>query len=124
MDKKVYNTRVVPFVIYSKRIVNGREHTIAIENLTTEEIKNMSCEPRMLFETKEHTYMVEMSLTFHGGTSVKWSLYYVFDELTKVEQEKYFDRSIVIPTTIEKVVPMDGKSSKKYFGKKKKKTKI
>lgn len=117
MEKKVYDTRVIPFVKNDIKIKNGKEHKVIVDNLTREEIKNMSCEPRMLWENKEHVYMAEMPLTFNGGTGIKWSLYYVFDELTVEEQRKYFNRSIVIPTTIKSVVKVYGDSSKRFFGK-------
>lgn len=123
MEREIYNTRVIPFVRYEKRVKNGKEYEVAIDNLTSTEIKNMSCDPRMLWETKEHVYMAEMPLTFKGGTGIKWSLYYVFDELTEEEKAKYFDRSVIIRTTIEKVVEIYGDSSKSFFGKRKVKEK-
>lgn len=78
----------------------------------------MSCEPRILWQNEEYIYMAEMPLSFSGGTSVKGYLYYVFAELTFEEQEKYFDRSIVIPTTVKNVVGIYDDSSKRFFDKK------
>ena len=118
MEKKVYDTRVIPFVKYEKRIKKGKEYTVAVDNLTKEERDNMSSEPKMLWENREHIYVAELPLAYNEGTGVKWSLYYVFDELTKEEQDKYFDRSIIIPMTREKVVKVYGESSKRFFGKK------
>lgn len=117
MDKQIYDTRVVPFVIHQKEEKNGLVETRAVENLTQYEIDNMSCDPRMLWRNKERVYMAEMPLAFNEGTSVKWALYYLFDELTIEEQEKYLDRSIIIPTTIEKVVKVYDEKSKSFFGK-------
>lgn len=119
VEKKVYETRVIPFVKEEIKVKNGRISKKIVDNLSQSEIKNMSCEPRMLWENKEHVYMAEMPLAFNGCTSVKWSLYYVYDELTSEEQAKYFDRSIVIPTTIQSVVKVYGDSSKKVFSKRK-----
>lgn len=118
-EKKVYDTRVIPFIREEQRVKNGRVSKKIVDNLSQSEIKNMSCEPRMLWENKEHVYMAEVPLAFNGGTSVKWSLYYVYDELTSEEQAKYFDRSIIIPTTIESVVKVYGDNSKKIFGRRK-----
>lgn len=119
IGKKIYDTRVIPFVKEEVRVKNGKVSKKIVDNLSQSEIRSMSCEPRMLWENKEHVYMAEMPLAYNGGTSVKWSLYYVFDELTSEEQAKYFDRSIVIPTTIESVVKVYGDSSKKVFSKRK-----
>lgn len=118
MSIDVYDTRVVPFVRYEKIQKNGKTYEVTIDNLTNDERKNMSCEPRMLWQNEEHIYMAEMPLSFSEGTSVKSYLYYVFAELTFEEQEKYFDRSIVIPTTVKNVVEIYDDSSKKIFGKK------
>ena len=119
MEKQVYDTRVIPFVRYEKRIKNGKPYTKVTDNFTKEERDNMSCEPRILWENKQHVYMAELPLAYRQGTGVKWSLCYVFDELTQEEQDKYFDRSIVIPMTRESVVKVYGEESKKFFGKKK-----
>ena len=115
MEKKIYDTRVIPLVRYEKNEKNGKE--VVIDNLTVEERNNMSCAPRMLRENREHVYIAEMPLAFRGS-GILGSLYYVFDELTKEEQERFFDRSIIIPTTIEKVVEVYDVSSKRIFSKK------
>lgn len=116
-EKKIYDVRVVPFVLCKKNEETGK--IIKIDNLSNKEIKNMSCDPRMLWETQENVYVAEMPLTFNGGTGVKWSLYYVFSELTQEEQEKYYDRSIIISMTRPNVVQVYGEESKKFFGKRK-----
>lgn len=117
-EKQIYDTRVIPFVKYEEKTRKGKKYIKVIENLSKEEIKNMSCEPRMLWE-REHVYVAELPLAYNEGTGIKWALYYVFSELTKEEQEKYIDRSIVIPMTRESVVKIYGESSKRFFGKKK-----
>lgn len=116
MEKKIYDTRVVPLVMTNEKFEK-------IDNLSNEEIKNMSCDPRILWQNSDRVYMAEMPLAYKGGTGIKWSLYYVFNELTKEEQAKYFDRSVVIRTTIKDVVQVYEESSKRFFGKKKTKRK-
>lgn len=124
MEQEIYEVRVLPFVLEAEKMVNGKKYIERIDNLNNEEIKNMSCEPRMFWQRSNRTYMAEMPLTYKGGTSIKWSLLYVFEELTKEEQEKYFDRSITIYTTEKDVVKVYGESSKKFFGRIKTKKKI
>ena len=124
MEQEIYEIRVLPFVLLDEKIVNGKKYVERIDNLNNEEIKNMSCEPRMFWQKTDRTYMAEMPLAYKGGTGVKWSLLYVFEELTKEEQEKYFDRSVIIHTTEKDVVKVYGEASKKFFGKKKSKKKV
>lgn len=116
MEKEIYELRVLPFVVTKEKMEDGKRHVEKKDNLTTDEINNMSCQPRMFWQTAERTYVAEMPLAYKGGTGVKWSLVYVFNELTKEEQEKYFDRSIVIQTTEKNVVQVYGESSKRFFG--------
>lgn len=117
MEKETFSTRVIPFVRSVTKTKNGKTYKEVVDNLTSEERRNMSCEPRMLWERKDNVYVAEMPLSFKEGTGVKWVLCYVFDELTEEEQKKYFDRSIVITTTIKDVVKVYGESSKRFFGK-------
>ena len=121
MEKGIYEVRVLPFVVVEEKMVDGKRYIEKRDNLTTDEIKNMSCDPRMLWQTAERIYVAEMPLAYNGGTGVKWSLLYVFNELTKEEQDKYFDRTIVIHTTEKNVVTVYGESSKRFFGKRKSK---
>jgi len=123
MEKEIYEIRVLPFIMVEEKNVNGKRYVEKIDNLSNDEIKNMSCEPRMFWQNAERMYMAEIPLTYKGGTGVKWSLFYVFDELTKEEQEKYFARTILIRTTEKDVVKVYGESSKSFFGKKKSKKK-
>ncbi len=96
--------RIVPYVRFITVRRNGRLFREEINNLSNEEIKNMSCLPRMLWHSKNDEYYVaELPLT-HRGTALKWSLCYVYDELTKEEQEAYLDRSIVVKTIRPDVV--------------------
>jgi len=123
MEKKTYDIRVIPFVRSETKTKNGKTSKVIVDNLSSSEIRNMSCEPRMLWENKEHVYIAEMPLTFNEGTGIKWSLYYVYDELTDEEKVKYLDRSIIIPTTIESIVKVYGEKNKTIFTKKRTKEK-
>lgn len=117
--KEVYYMKVVPLVRTEKIMKKGKLVSVKVDNLSNEERRNMSCDPRMLWENKEHTYFAEMPITFKQGTGVLGTLYYIFGELTLEEQEKYDDRSILIPTTIEGVVQVYNEASKTFFSKKK-----
>lgn len=100
MEKEISYTRVVPFVRYEKKIKNGKEINVVINNLTSEEIRSMSLKEPKIFETNAEGiyYVSEVPLTYRN-TGLRGRLCYVYDELTKEEQAKYFKRSIVIPTT-------------------------
>lgn len=88
--------------------------------MTINEIKNMSCNPKIIREIRGCIYLKEMSLLFNEGVSIKCFSCYIFDELIESEK-KYFDKSIVIPTASEKVVRSYNKTFKRILGKKKKK---
>lgn len=118
-EVKFYETRVIPFMRYEKKIKNGKPYEVAIDNFSLEERENLSCEPQMFRKVGNHQYIAEMPLTFRGGTSIKGFLCYVFKDLTEEEQVKYFDRSIVIQTTIPEVVKVYDDNSKTLFGKRK-----
>lgn len=118
-EKKVYDMRVIPFVKEEKIVRKGKVLSVTVNNLTKEERESISSEPRILWENADHVYMAEMPLTYNEGINIKSSLYYVFDELTSEEQERFFDKSIVIPTTKPTVVKVYGEDSKKFFSGKK-----
>ena len=118
INKQLYDMMVLPLVITEEGLKNGKRVFRKKDNLSYEEIRGMSCEPRMLKETPEHVYFEEMPITFKGGTGILGSLYYVFGELSSEEQEKYRDRCIVIQTTIEEVVKIYNDASKRFFSKK------
>ena len=119
MEKKIYDTRVIPYVKTVKVTRKGKVQEYTTHTLNKEERASLSCKPRMLWENKNHVYMAEMPLVYNEGNGVKGSLYYVFNELTPEEQEKYLDRSTVIPVTIESVVQVYGEESKRLFNPKK-----
>ena len=120
MEKKIYDTRVIPYVRSVTRTRKGKQYQVTVNTLNKEERENISCKPRMLWENKEHVYVAEMPLVYNEGNGVKGLLYYVFNELTPEEQEKYFDRSVTIPMTIDSVVQVYGEESKRLFNSKKK----
>lgn len=123
MEEKKYSIRIVPFVKYTSKGNNGVTYEDVEDNLSSEDINNMSCEPRIFRRKGDLVYLAEIPLAFKGGTGVKGFLCYVFDELTEEEQEKYMDRSEIFETNVETVVQVYGESSKRFFGKRKTKRK-
>ncbi|MGM9882306.1 MAG: hypothetical protein ACI31S_05640 [Bacilli bacterium] len=113
-ENKIYYKRVLPFVKEEKIVKNGKEKTITVDNLSNEEIKNMSLPlPKMLWKNADGMYLTELPITLMGyGTGVKWALFYIFDDLTLEEQAKYYDRTIEIPLTKEEVVKVYSENSK------------
>ena len=124
MEEKKYIIRIVPFVKYTTKEKNGKKYEDVTDNLTSHEIRNMSCEPKIFRRKGDLVYLAEIPLTFKGGTGVKGFLCYVFDELTIEEQERYINRSELFETNVETVVQVYGEASKKFFGKTKSKKKV
>lgn len=116
-NNKFYSMRVIPLVI-EKESGDNRNSSIYVDNLLNEEINNMSSEQRMLWHIGDQVYLAEKPLTYRGN-EIRKKLYYVFDELTSEEQEKYFDRSIIINVTRDYVVTVYDDNSKRLFPKKK-----
>lgn len=116
-NNKFYSMRVIPLVI-EKESDDNRNSSIYVDNLLNEEINNMSSEQRMLWHIGDQVYLAEKPLTYRGN-EIRKKLYYVFDELTSEEQEKYFDRSIIINVTRDYVVTVYDDNSKRLFPKKK-----
>lgn len=116
-NNKFYSMRVIPLVI-EKESDDNRDSSIYVDNLLNEEINNMSSEQRMLWHIGDQIYLAEKPLTYRGN-EIRKKLYYVFDELTSEEQEKYFDRSIIINVTRDYVVTVYDDNSKRLFPKKK-----
>lgn len=92
--------RIVPYVVSKEVNRNGREVTIQVNNLTKEEIKNMSCESRMLWLEDDKLYITNPPIIYNGDGGVRDSFCYIYDELTSAEKEKYFSRSTLITATI------------------------
>lgn len=116
-NNKFYSMRVIPLVI-EKESGDNRNSSIYVDNLLNEEINNMSSEQRMLWHIGDQIYLAEKPLTYRGN-EIRKKLYYVFDELTSEEQEKYFDRSVIINVTRDYVVTVYDDNSKRLFPKKK-----
>ena len=100
----VYNNiRVIPLVKRITTIDNGKRRDIIMDNLSREEIRNMSCAPRMLEKRDDDVYFTELPINYHGS-KVRWSLFYLYDELNDLEKEKFSSRTIYIPVTVNSVV--------------------
>lgn len=119
-DKKIYEINTLPII---KRSKEKPYHFY--ENITIEEIRNMSCEPRMLWDFGDKVYFAELPLTYRGE-SVSRSLFYIYDELNQEEQEKYAEKTVTIKTTRPDVVMIYDKrevvKDKKEIKKEKKRT--
>lgn len=123
-NKEIYYTRVLPIVKYVETFENGEFKHVCKDNLSQEELKSLSLSSaRMLWESNEELYIAEMPLTYNQGTSVKFSIVFLFDELSENDQEKYFDRTIILPLTKKSTVKVYGENSKRVFSKKKVKSK-
>lgn len=123
MEKDIYYTRVLPLIRYDvQKDKNGNEHTVAVDNLLREEIASLSEDKaRMLWNNGTDLYVAEQPIIYHEGMSIKFSIVYLYDELSKEDKEKYFDRTVVLPLTREPVVKVYGDNSKRFFPKRKKK---
>lgn len=123
MEKEIYYTRVLPLIRYDvQKDKNGNEHTVAVDNLLREEIVSLSEDKaRMLWNNGTDLYVAEQPIIYHEGMSIKFSIVYLYDELSKEDKEKYFDRTVVLPLTREPVVKVYGDNSKRFFPKRKKK---
>lgn len=123
-ENKIYYTRVLPLVKYVKTIKNGKEYTECLDNLSSSEIKSLpSTKARMLWDEGDELYLAEQPLFHRGGTGIKFSVVFLYDELTKEEQEKYYDRTILLPLTREFVIQVYGEKSKRVFPIKKRRKK-
>ena len=56
MEKKIYDTRVIPYVKKEVRKRKGKEYEVTVHTLNKEERENLSCKPRMLWKNKEQVY--------------------------------------------------------------------
>lgn len=113
MDKQaMFDVKVIPLIKREIIIENDKIKENIIENLSRDEIKNMSCKPRMLNRNSEDIYFAELPIQYHG-TKIKWSLFYIFDELTDEEKIKYDQRSDYISVTKETVVELYTKKVRK-----------
>jgi len=114
MEEKIIEMRVVPYVRTETIVKNGKESYVKVDNLSTEEIRKMSVKlPKILERNSEGIYVLdETSVTFRG-TGLRMLLCFDFSELTKEEQYKYFNRSIVVPVIVKKEQNVVAKAKKK-----------
>lgn len=118
MEKEIYYTRILPLVRYEEINKNGIISTVAVDNLSKKELLSLSEEKaRMLWHFGDELYIAEQPLTLKTGMSMKFSVIYLYDELTEEEKENYFDRTIVLPLTKKPVVQIYGENSKRLFPK-------
>lgn len=101
----IYNMRVIPLVKRITTMENGKEKTTIIDNLSRDEIRNMSCEPRMLIRKDDDVYFTELPINYHG-TKMRWSIFYLYDELNDLEKERFASRTITIPVTVDSVIKL------------------
>ena len=101
----IYNMRVIPLVKRITTMENGKEKTTIIDNLSRDELRNMSCEPRMLIRKDDDVYFTELPINYHG-TKMRWSIFYLYDELNDLEKERFASRTITIPVTVDSVIKL------------------
>ena len=101
MEKEIQIIRVVPFVKEEIKDKKGKKYISYKDNLTSVELRKMSCEPKIFEIVADGVYdLYDTPLTFKG-TGLKLRLCYLFDSLTPEEQAKFFDRSEVISIVIK-----------------------
>ena len=111
MEMQLYQTRIVPYTIYKKMEMNGQIHYEAIDNITVEESRRMSCNPVMLWREPgtDNYYLAELPLKSSRGTSIKGYLCYLYDDLNDEEKKLFENRTIEIPLTRKEVTPVYSK---------------
>ena len=118
MYYKIYNTRVLPLIKYVESEQNGKRRVDAIDNLSKEELLSLPSEKaRMLWSSGKDIYVAERPLSYKEGMSIKFSIVYLYDELSTEDKQKYFDRTIILPLTKEPVIKVYGENSKRFFPK-------
>ena len=114
-EPDLYVKKIVPFTIYQRVIKNGREYTVDIENITTEESRNISCEPVMVWKEPgtEYYYPAELPLKVNRGTGIKGFLCYLYDDLNEQEKKLFEDRTQEILFTRNEVTQVYPKKKSK-----------
>lgn len=116
MEKEIYNTRVLPLIKYVESEQNGKRRVAAIDNLSKEELLSLPSEKaRMLWESGNDMYVAERPLSYREGMSIKFSIVFLYDELSVEDKQKYFSRTIILPLTREPVIKVYGENSKRIF---------
>jgi len=103
----VCELRILSYTRSERKIKNGKEYRVEIDNLSNKEIRAMSCQPRMLWMNNGVNCLEELPPSMRGCTGIKWSICYVFSDLSEEEQIKYFDRSIIIPVSSESIKKLE-----------------
>lgn len=101
MEKEIINMRVVPFVRDEKIVKNGKTSFTKVDNLSSEEIRKMSVVPQIFEKSSDGEYVLDKTMIRFKGTGLRMLLCYVYSDLTLEEQQKYLDRSIVLPVTVK-----------------------
>lgn len=116
--QNIYYIKIIPFVKFEERTVNGKTQRVKIYNLTQDEIENMSCKSRAIWDCGDGIfYPAECPLTLRGqDDSANCFDAFLYDELTKEEQNKYDDRAVIIKSLTDKAVDVYGERSKSIFG--------
>lgn len=104
MENEFIEMRVVPFVREEQIVKKGRTYSVKVDNLSSDEIKKMSTVPQILAKNNDGEYILDKTMIRFKGTGLRMLLCYVHSELTLKEQEKYFDRSIVLPVMVKNEV--------------------
>ena len=65
----VYNMRVVPLMRKINIVKDGKTKSIVEENISMNEIRNMSCEPRMLIRKDDDVYYILVVWTSRNNTT-------------------------------------------------------
>lgn len=116
MEKEIYNTRVLPLIKYVESEQNGKRRVDVIDNLSKEELLSLPSEKaRMLWTSESDMYVAERPLSYREGMSIKFSIVFLYDELSVEDKQKYFSRTIILPLTREPVIKVYGENSKRIF---------
>ena len=124
MEKSdVYNMRVVPLMRKINIVKDGKTKSIVESHClhticTSGKCPNMGeCwsrgtatfmiggEPRMLIRKDDDVYFTELPINYHG-TKMRWSIFYLYDELNDLEKERFASRTITIPVTVDSVIKL------------------
>lgn len=110
-NKEYMLIKIIPYVKFEE----GKE----VDNLTLEEINNMSCEPVMLWQHEGDIYYpAELPLTLRGqDDAARCFDAFLYNDLTEEEQIKYADRVMEVKSLTDKAVKVYGEDSKRFFGK-------
>lgn len=92
--------RILPYVVAKEVTKNGQRTEVLVNNLTNTEIKNMSCESKMLWQEESGLYIINPPIIYNAPNGVRDSFCYVFDELSDDEKEKYQNRTVLVTAEV------------------------